>query len=142
MQTPPSELVENLWKLRNVLNSMGNYFSSYHRKLGFWRHKNDTICYHNSINKNRKNLKFGLSFYSAEKLHKKLHETTYFEIYPPINWTSSLVHQNILALIDAQNVIIQKYISWLIIERGDFTSRVISRIPDIMGCSLTWSQKT
>ena len=47
---PPSVVVETLWKVRSVLNRTGNiikkfsdfYFSIYHRKLGWFFHKNDT----------------------------------------------------------------------------------------------------
>ena len=52
MQTPlpPSLLISLLWIMGSKLYGMGKimkkfsylYFSSYHRKLGWWRHKNDT----------------------------------------------------------------------------------------------------
>ena len=64
MQTPPpSLLISLLWMMGSVLYSVGKiknkfselYFSSYHQKLGWWRHKNDS-----------KKLKFGFSLYSAD----------------------------------------------------------------------------
>ena len=69
-----SVLIPLSWMMRNVLNRMKNqfsdlYFSSYREKfiescgddVTKWP-KND----HNSKNKNRKNLKFYISFYSAD----------------------------------------------------------------------------
>ena len=69
----PLEMERFSGEMWNVLNRMKNeifFFSFFifrvivkiHRKLGWWRHKND----HNSKNKNRKNLKYGFSFNSAD----------------------------------------------------------------------------
>ena len=67
---PSAEVVETLWKMWNVPNRVGKkslififwVIAKFHRKLGWWRNKND----HNWKSKNRKNLKFDFSFDSAD----------------------------------------------------------------------------
>ena len=56
--SPPSEVVETLWKVQSVLNRTEKiikkfsdfYFSSYHRKLGWFFQQNDTKMTKNAFN--------------------------------------------------------------------------------------------
>ena len=52
----------SVYKLQFIICDIFRVIAKFHRKLGWWRHKND----HNSIKRNRKYIKFGFSFHSAD----------------------------------------------------------------------------